>query len=138
MPKAISRKRPCRICRKWFLPNVRLKDRQMTCADPECQKKWHKKQCALWNKKNQQYFKANYLQKKIKKIDGGSPECQRKLDLPKSRIKLGLPRDEIQEMIKPQHFIIIEYILEQIVRRYQLAIQLQLAVKASKKVKYPS
>jgi len=117
---------------------VRLKDRQKTCADPECQKKWHNKQCALWNKRNQQYFKANYLEKKLKKIARGSPEYQtRKVILPKSRIKLGLPRNEIQEVIKPQHLIIIEYILEQVVRRYQMAIQLQLAVKASKMAKYP-
>jgi hypothetical protein len=91
MPKTTSRKRPCKICRRWFLPNVRLKDRQQTCGNPECQKQWHKKQCALWNKRNQQYFKANYLEQKLKKIACGSPGCQTiNMDLPKSRIKLGL------------------------------------------------
>jgi hypothetical protein len=29
----VCRKRPCRVCRRWFMPNPRLKDRQMTCGE---------------------------------------------------------------------------------------------------------
>jgi len=65
MAKTPTRKRPCRICRQWFLPDPRLKERQMTCGQTECQRQWHKKKCAEWNRKNSDYFKANYLQKKI-------------------------------------------------------------------------
>jgi len=131
MPKAISRKRPCKICRRWFLPNVRLKERQKTCADPECKMEWHRRQCANWNKRNTEYFKANYLTMKLKKICASS-DSQTKIYIPQSRIKLALPRDEIQEVIKPEPLVIIEYLFEQMVRRYQSAIQAQLAVNASK------
>ena len=65
MSKTHRRKRPCRICRRWFLPDPRLKERQMTCGKAYCQREWHKKKCAEWNRKNRDYFKANYLQKKI-------------------------------------------------------------------------
>ncbi len=51
MSKIPTRKRPCRICRRWFLPNPRLKERQMTCGRPKCQREWHKKKCAEWNQK---------------------------------------------------------------------------------------
>ena len=32
------KKRPCRICGRWFVPDPRLKDRQKTCADAQLQK----------------------------------------------------------------------------------------------------
>ena len=60
-----TKKRPCGICRRWFTPHPRLKDRQQTCGDPVCKKEWHRKKCAEWNKRNGDYFKANYLQKKL-------------------------------------------------------------------------
>ena len=59
------RKRPCRICRRWYIPHPRVKDRQMTCGDPGCKREWHRKKCADWNRKNAEYFRANYLQKKL-------------------------------------------------------------------------
>ena len=134
MPKATPRKRPCKICRRWFLPNVRLKDRQKTCADTACQKEWHRRQCAKWNKRNPEYFKADYLAKKLKKITRASPDSQTvKTDFPGSRIKLGLPLDVIQDVINQKPIVIIDYFVEQLVRRYQTAIQVQLAVNTSKR-----
>jgi hypothetical protein len=59
------KKRPCRICRKWFTPNNKLKERQKTCGKPECKKEWHKRVCAKFNKKNNHYFRSNYMQTKI-------------------------------------------------------------------------
>lgn len=129
MPRAIPRKRPCRICHHWFLPDARLKNRQKTCADPECQKKWHKRQCADWNKRNSEYFKANYLRKKLERITRAPPNSTTSfstdkpatVSLPDARINLGLPRHDIQEVIKAEQLVIIEYIVEQVVRRYQNA-----------------
>lgn len=134
MPKATPRKRPCKICRRWFLPNVRLKDRQKTCADPTCQKEWHRRQCAKWNKRNTEYFKADYLEKKLEKTTQASSDRQTtKENLPRGRIKLGLPQDVIQDVISPKLLVIIDYFVEQLVRRYQAAIQVQLAVNISKR-----
>jgi len=31
-----SRKRKCRHCKIWYVPNRRLKDRQVTCGKKEC------------------------------------------------------------------------------------------------------
>ncbi len=131
MPRAISRKRPCRICRKWFLPNARLKDRQRTCSHPECKKEWHRKQCAKWNKQNKEYFKANYLVRKLKKISSPSGLSSNTY-ISQSRIKLRLPRNEIQEVIRPEQLVIIEYMIEQMVQRYQSAIQSQLMGNTAK------
>ena len=38
MQRAKPRGRPCRVCRRWFLPDGRLKNRQKTCGNPECQR----------------------------------------------------------------------------------------------------
>ena len=102
------KKRPCRICGRWFTPNPRLKDRQKTCADPHCKREWHRKKCAQWNKSNPDYFKSNYLQKKLE----GTPGC-------KSRFKSGLPLVFVQEVIGIQHLVIIEYFGQLLKRRFQ-------------------
>ena len=35
MPEA--RKKPCRICRRWFRPDPRVGQRQRACGEPDCQ-----------------------------------------------------------------------------------------------------
>lgn len=120
MQKAVAlKKRPCRICRRWFMPNPRLKDRQMTCADPECKRQWHRKKCAEWNKKNADYFKANYLQKKWDAAAQPGDICKAK-----SRLKSGLPLEFVQEVISVQHLIILEYFGQLLFRRFQEVIDI--------------
>lgn len=53
MPKA--RKKPCRICRRWFQPDARVGDRQRACGKPECQTAWRQKTQADWRKRNPDY-----------------------------------------------------------------------------------
>ena len=114
MQKIKTRKRPCRVCRRWYLPHPRLKDRQMTCARPKCQREWHRRKCAEWNRKNTDYFKTNYLAKKI--------EAAKKADQAGSagsafRLKSGLPYQFVQEVIGLKHLVIIEYQTQLIARR---------------------
>ena len=113
------RKRPCGICRKWFLPNVRQAGRQKACS-PECSKELHRRNCADWNKA---YFKSNYLDKKLEK-DCKSPPDSTQPDvkaytcpIPKSRINMNVPRDIMRNKIGGDNLIIIEYLIEQIFRR---------------------
>ena len=122
MAYAKPRKRPCSICHKWFLPDVRQAGRQKTCS-AKCSRKLHRKNCAKWNKKNTAYFKSNYLDKKLEK-DSRSPPGSTRSDVkgytgptPKSRINLNLPRDIINNKIGGDNLIIIEYLTEQIFGR---------------------
>jgi hypothetical protein len=126
------KKRPCRICRRWFMPNARLKDRQMTCADPECKRQWHRKKCAEWNKKNSDYFKANYLQKKLDAAAQPGEIC-----IAKSRLKSGLPLEFVQEVISIQHIIILEYFGQLLFRRFQEVLKGQLVVNTGKVNRLP-
>ncbi|NOR22935.1 MAG: hypothetical protein GQ542_00830 [Desulforhopalus sp.] len=60
-----SKKRPCRICQKWFMPHPRVGDRQKTCGDHECMRKWHARKCAEWNRKNRNCAQEKYLSDRL-------------------------------------------------------------------------
>ncbi|MBC8434040.1 MAG: hypothetical protein H8D96_19190 [Desulfobacterales bacterium] len=124
MPRVPTRKRPCRICRRWFLPNPRLKSRQMTCGDSCCKTEWHRKKCEEWNRRNPDYFKANYLQKKLEAAGhgAGTSKTPTAKSSPgktlKSRMKTGLPLEYVQEVIGIQQLIIVEYLAQLLNRRF--------------------
>ncbi len=124
------KRRPCRICRRWFTPNPRLKDRQKTCGNAKCKGEWHKKKCAEWNKKNPDYFKTNYLQEKLNAASTSKTSSQ---ILPvKSRFKSGLPLLLVQEVIDIQHLIIIEYLAQLLFKRFQEVFRGQAVVNTGK------
>jgi hypothetical protein len=60
MPDAA--KKPCRICRRWFRPDVRVGDGQHVCSRPECQTTRRKQTQASWRAKNPGYFVAWRIQ----------------------------------------------------------------------------
>lgn len=129
MRKMLIRKRPCGICRRWFMPNPRLKDRQKTCGTSQCKREWHRKMCRKWNRENADYFKTNYLQKKLEAATGCS-ESSKKIP-PHSRFKTGLPQRYVQEVISIQHLVIIEYFSQLLYRRFQEVIAKQVPVNTS-------
>ena len=49
------RKKPCRICRRWFQPDPRVGDRQRACGKAECQTARRQKTQANWRKRNRDY-----------------------------------------------------------------------------------
>jgi len=123
MAKNSRGKRPCSICRKWFQPNVRQKGRQKTCGNPDCIKERHRKQCEKWNKKNREYFKNNYLGKKIELAENKQlepsktdPAFQKPLLLNPS-IKPVLPCEIIVGEYGIKNLIIIQYLVYQIMNQ---------------------
>lgn len=60
----MRKKRPCSICRKWFLPDARVKDRQRTCSAPQCQAARRKKTQAAWREAHPSYFVAHRIQQR--------------------------------------------------------------------------
>jgi len=110
------RKRPCSICRKWFMPDVRQKERQKTCSK-ECRKERHRRQCADWNKKNKVYFKNNYLAKKIEKAgEQQTARVSSKASLPRQQKPL-LPIEIIGTEYGVKSAIIAQYLAAQIIRQ---------------------
>lgn len=133
-----TNKRPCRICRKWFMPDPRLDERQKTCGGAECMRKWHTKKCAEWNRKNRSiYFQANYLSSKLapfvakEKTPGpgsstaAAPSSPPSLPLAENGKFPKLPRSLLQEVIGRQHLVIIEYMARLLFRSVQEVIRRQ-------------
>jgi hypothetical protein len=58
----IAAKRPCRSCRRWFRPNVRIGNAQHTCSRPECQAARRKDTQASWRARNPDYFVGYRIQ----------------------------------------------------------------------------
>ena len=106
MIRSPTRKRPCRVCKRWFIPHPRLKDRQKTCGDQQCQREWHRRKCEQWNHNNADYFKDNYLDKKLEQTG-----------TPRSRLKTGLPLCYVQQLIGTPQLIIIEYLSQLLIGR---------------------
>jgi len=100
MKKAgISKKRPCKVCRRWFSPDPRVGDTQKTCGNLQCKREWHRKKCADWNRKSPEYFKEIYLKNKLAATGEDKQKHQSKIF--GSRSRLNLPWQEIQEVIGP-------------------------------------
>lgn len=127
MAKAAGKRRPCRICHHWFTPNPRVKDRQMTCGNPGCKRQWHRRKCAEWNRRNAEYFRANYLHKKIEgraHPNRGSP-IPSMGSISRSRAPTGLPLEQVQEEIGATLLIILEYFAQLLIRRFHDALRAQ-------------
>src|ERR1051325_6792626 len=56
-----SPKKPCSICRRWFLPDVRVGARQRACSQPECQAARRVQTQAQWRRRNPDYFVARQI-----------------------------------------------------------------------------
>jgi hypothetical protein len=123
-----SKKRPCRICGKWFTPNPRLGDRQKTCGTETCKKQWHAAKCAQWNRQNKSYFKEIYLRSRM---DAASPDdaevspASRGSGLVQAPSPLDIPSEVVQEVMGVQQRVIIEYIARILLRSVQEAMDIQ-------------
>ena len=123
MPKAKTRKRRCKICKKWFMPDVRHTDRQKTCG-PECRTEPHRRQCAEYNRKNRKSSKADHLRKKLEEVDlycRSTPDGRIDPEVARFRIDLDLPGDLIGGAIGLPLLVVIEYVVEQILRKRKIA-----------------
>ena len=60
------RKRPCRICRRWFVPHPRAGDRQHVCGAPECQHERHRRACQAWREREGEEERGHRLRQRVR------------------------------------------------------------------------
>ncbi len=112
MAKKSCGKRPCSICRKWYQPDVRQKDRQKTCGRSECQKELHRRNCHDYNQRNKEESANNYLGKKLEQLEPKIVKENNKKPPPDSPIHLKisqLPLLPTSPFVLPVEIIIKEY-----------------------------
>ena len=92
------RKRPCRVCGRWFQPHRRAGGRQHTCSDPDCQRERHRRACKSWHGRHLGYDQEARLRAKLRRPTAvGAVESQaveieplRQLDWERARDAVGL------------------------------------------------
>ena len=90
MPEA--RKKPCRICRRWFRPDPRIGQRQRACGKPECQTTRRQKTQANWRMRNPEYAAAYRIQQRA--IARDPPAEPMRMPPPLNQLPWDLAKDE--------------------------------------------
>jgi hypothetical protein len=88
----LLRKRPCRFCRRWFLPDPRIGDRQRACSQGPCQAARRIETQASWRRRNPDYFAARRL---LARVGSGERDCEPpRLPPPLNRLPWDLAQDQ--------------------------------------------
>jgi hypothetical protein len=88
MPDA--RKKPCRICLRWFYPDPRVGNRQRACANAACQASRRQKTQAGWRRQNAGYGVAYRIDQRHRQSE---PEPLR-VPAPLNKLPWDLAKDE--------------------------------------------
>lgn len=119
------RKRPCRVCRKWFLPNPRAGNRQRTCSQPACQRERHRRACSDWHRRNLDYDRENRLRARLAQP---GPPAQ------------GAPLaswDAARDAVGLEVLVVLEELLQVLTRLARDAVARQVVVSAGESVRVP-
>ena len=84
-------KKPCRICRRWFEPDVRVGKRQRACSKGECQTVRRKRTQADWRSRNRDYDVARRI---IERPTKDPPADAPRQPSPLNRLPWDLAQDE--------------------------------------------
>ena len=88
-------KRPCCVCRRWFVPDRRVGRRQRACSASACQIGRRARTQASWRRRNPDYFIAHRVQRrrlKAGEVQGGVPPLV--LPPPLSQLPWDLAQEE--------------------------------------------
>jgi hypothetical protein len=118
------------------MPDPRSRAHQKTCGRAECRREWHRKKCAEWNGRHKVQFKALYLGKKLARCKEEAAPLVSEL-APASRIELQLPRREVQEVTGAKLLVIIEYLAQLLISRFQEVKRAQPTVTKGKSDQLP-
>lgn len=70
----MARKRPCRICGKWFAPHPRAGKGQRVCGQRECQHERHRRACCAWHRRHPDYDADRRLRERVRvEVSPGEP-----------------------------------------------------------------
>lgn len=127
------RKRPCGICRRWFRPDPRVRKRQKTCGDPACMREWHRRKCAKWNRQNAEIIQRERL---VGEFKAAVAQSGQGMSLDRSHpgsppdpnaLRMGNLLIFAQEVMATQLAVMIEILLQHLLRRAQEVLRRQSA-----------
>jgi hypothetical protein len=88
----MARKRPCRVCGKWFEPYPRAGKRQRACGRDDCRRERHRRACAAWHEQHPDYDRERRLRERVRvEVTVGEPLSRD----PLAEIAWGTARDAV-------------------------------------------
>ena len=91
----MRRRRPCRICRKWFQADPRVGSRQRACSSAACQRERHRRACVDWHRRNPGYDCESRLQRRLRRDPPPRPALLPLLASPMRQLDWGVVRDAV-------------------------------------------
>lgn len=99
----VLKKRPCRVCRSWFLPDRRAGDRQKVCSRGDCQRERHRRNCRDYHAHQSQEMKEGRVLARVRK--DGSTE---KNGVATGGSQGGIDWGGVRDLVGLQYAIILE------------------------------
>jgi hypothetical protein len=65
----MRKRRPCRICRCWFLPDKHVGDRQKVCSRESCQRERHRRESVVYRRRERDKVREQRIVASIR-LDG--------------------------------------------------------------------
>jgi len=112
-----GKKRPCSVCRRWFMPDPRVGERQKTCGRPECRESHRARTQRKWRRRNPDYWAERRLRQQVEQLDSGAGESALSRSPPALMSKV--PWEYAQDVIGAQSTVFIAFILRLVHRRAQ-------------------
>lgn len=113
------RKKPCRICRRFFRPKAQVGDRQKTCGKDVCRKAWRKRKNQEAYRKGRDYHRGHALRNKLMSalpFPGRASSATTKFRNRPSGF-LQFPREEMQATMGHEATVTQEYLATIVLRR---------------------
>jgi hypothetical protein len=126
------RKRPCRICRRWFQPHPRVKDRQRVCSSAECQRERHRRGCARWHESNAGYDRERRVRERLT-----APRAEISEELQRADPLAGLAWSVARDAVGVDISVIIEESARVVVDWVRDAVPVQPGVRKAKSGGHP-
>jgi len=100
---AVWKKRPCSICRRWFLPDARVGDRQRACGAEERQRARHRAADRAWRARHPEYDRGRRWQAAVESAKAGRP-----VPAPlRPSVLAGVPWNVAQDAMNPEIVVIL-------------------------------
>lgn len=112
---AVVKKRPCSICRRWFMPDLRVGDRQRACGRDECQRARHRDADRAWHARHRDYDRARRWHEAVESAKVGLPPPAP--DRPAALA--GVPWDIAQDAMRPEAVVILAGVARVLARAAQ-------------------
>lgn len=134
MVKCKRRKKPCSICGRWFLPDVRLGGRQRTCGARECRIACKAKSQARWRERNPDYQADRRLRAQVRAAE--SEPAGRRLSAPPA-FMAALPWRQVKTLMGAKTAVATTFLLRMLDRELKTLMRAEIRMPGASRRRMP-